>query len=199
MWSRSSLNQTIVIINPRFTNHLLFFQLCGHLILISIDHHNVGERGAMQPSSVQAKKSRLPLTVSSSLVPQGAASPPRTHRTVQVTVSLLLRPGWDASRSSVVVVQSLSHAQLFASSWTGSTPGFPVIHCLPEFVQTHVHWVIEAIQPTHPLSSPSPPAIHLSQHLGLFQWISSLNQVAKVLEFQLQHQSFQWIFRVDFL
>ena len=75
-----------------------------------------------------------------------------------------------------------------------STPGFPVLHHLLEFAQIHVHWVSDAIQPSHPLSSPSPPAFHLSQHQGLFQWVSSSYQVADVLELQLQHQSFQWIF-----
>ena len=72
-----------------------------------------------------------------------------------------------------------------------STPGLCVHHQLPESTQTHVHWVGDAIQPFHPLSSPSPPAFNLSQHQGLFQWVSSSHQVAKVLEFQLQHQSFQ--------
>ena len=76
-----------------------------------------------------------------------------------------------------------------------STPGFPVHHQLPELAQTHVHWVSDAIQPSHPLLSPSPPAFNLSHHQGLFQWVSSLHQVAKVLELQLQHQSFQWISR----
>ena len=80
-----------------------------------------------------------------------------------------------------------------------STPGFPVHHQPLELTQTQIHWVGDAIQPSHPLSSPSPPAFHLSQHQGLFQWVSSLHQVVKVLEFQLQHQSFQWIFRTDFL
>ena len=78
-------------------------------------------------------------------------------------------------------------------------PGFPVHHQLPELTQTHVHWVGDAIQPSHPLSSPSPPAFNLFQHQGLFQWVSSSHQVTKLLEFQLQHQSFQWIFRIDFL
>ena len=68
-----------------------------------------------------------------------------------------------------------------------STLGLPVHHQLPEFTQTHVHWVSDAIQPSHPLSSPSPPALNLSQHQGLFKWVSSLHQVAKVLESQLQH------------
>ena len=78
-------------------------------------------------------------------------------------------------------------------------PGFPVLHYFPVFVQTHVHWVGDAIQPSHPLSPPSPPAFNLSQHQGLFQWVSSSHQVAKVLELQLPHRSFQWIFRTDFL
>ena len=80
-----------------------------------------------------------------------------------------------------------------------STPGFPVLHYLPEFDQTHVHWANDTFQPSHLLSSPSPPALNLSQHQGLFRWISSSHQVAKVLEFQLQCQSFQWIFRIDFI
>ena len=75
-----------------------------------------------------------------------------------------------------------------------SRPGLPVHHQLPEFTQTHVHWVGDALQPSHPLSSPSPHNFDLSQHQGLFQWVYSLHQVAKVLEFQLQHYSFQWIF-----
>ena len=80
-----------------------------------------------------------------------------------------------------------------------NTPGFPILHYLPEFAQIHVHWVDDATQPSHPLSSPSSPAFNLCQHQGLFKWVSSLHLVAKVLEFQLQHQSFQWIFRTDFL
>ena len=80
-----------------------------------------------------------------------------------------------------------------------STPGLLVHHQLPEFTQTHVHRVSDAIQPSHPLSPPSPPALNLSQHQGLFQWVSSSHQVAKGFAFQLQHQSFQWTFRTDFL
>ena len=73
-----------------------------------------------------------------------------------------------------------------------STPGLPVHHQLSELTQTHAHRVGDAIQPSHPLSSPSPPAPNSSQHQGLFQWVNSSHEVAKVLEFQLQHQSFQW-------
>ena len=80
-----------------------------------------------------------------------------------------------------------------------STPGLPVQHQLPEFTQTHVHWVGDAIQPSHPLSSPSPPALNLAQHQGLFKRVSSSHQVAKVVELQLQHQSFQWTRRTDLL
>ena len=80
-----------------------------------------------------------------------------------------------------------------------STPGLPVHHQLLEFTQTHVHQVGDAIQPSHPLSSASPPAPNPSQHQGLFQWVNSSHQVAKVLEFQLQHQSFQWTPRTDLL
>ena len=78
-----------------------------------------------------------------------------------------------------------------------STPGFPVHYQLPELTQTHVHRVGDAIQPSHPLSSPSPPILSPSQNQGLFKGVSSSHQVAKVLKFQLQHQSFQWTFRTD--
>ena len=96
-------------------------------------------------------------------------------------------------------VQSLSRVQLFVSSWTAAPPGLPVNHQLPESTQTHVHCVGDAIQPSHPLLSPSPPDLNPSQFQGLFKWLSSPHQVAKVLEFQLQHQSFQWTPRTDLL
>ena len=92
----------------------------------------------------------------------------------------------------------------FAQSWPTlchpmdcNTPGLPVHHPLRVLTQTHVHWVSDAIQPPHPLSSPSPPTFNISQHQGLFKWVRSSHQVAKVLEFQLQHQSFQWTPRTD--
>ena len=118
-----------------------------------------------------------------------------------------------------VKVKALSHVQLFATPWTisvqfssvaqlcpalcdsmdRSSPGLPVHHQLPESPQTHVHWVGDAIQPSHPLLSSSPPDFSLSQHQGLFKWVRALYQVAKVLEFQLQHQSVQWTPRTDLL
>ena len=80
-----------------------------------------------------------------------------------------------------------------------SMPGLPVHHQLLEFTHTHIHWVGDAIQLSYTLSSPSPPALNLSQHQGLCKWVSSSYQVAKVWEFQLQHQSFQWTPRTDLL
>ena len=79
------------------------------------------------------------------------------------------------------------------------TTDFPVHHQLQELTLTHVYPVSDAIQPSHPLLSPSSPAFNLSQHRGLFQWVSCSHQMAKVLEFQFQHQLFKWIFRTDFL
>ena len=93
-------------------------------------------------------------------------------------------------------VQLLSCVQIFATLWT-AMPGFPICHNLPEFAQTHVQSVSNAIQPSHPLLPSSPPAFSLSQHQGLFQRVSSLHQVAKALE--LQHQSLQLKFRIAFL
>ena len=80
-----------------------------------------------------------------------------------------------------------------------STPDLPVHHQLPEFIQTHVHQADHAIQPSHPLLSPSPPAPNPSQHQGLFQWVNSSHEVAKLLEFQHQHQAVQWTPRTDLL
>ena len=93
------------------------------------------------------------------------------------------------------VVQSWSHVPL-CDPVDCSTPGFPLLDHLLELAQTPVHWVSDAIQPSHPLSPPSPPAFNLSQHQGLFQWIGSSQQVANVLELQLQHQFFHWLFSV---
>ena len=99
-------------------------------------------------------------------------------------------------------VQFSSVAQLcltLCDPMNRSTPGLPVHHQLSEFAQTHAHQGGDAIQPAHPLSSPSPPAPNPSQHQGLFQLVNSLHEVAKVLEFQPQHQSFQWTPRTDLL
>ena len=101
--------------------------------------------------------------------------------------------------ASILCCSVTTSCPTLCNPMNSSTPGFPVLHYLPELAQTHVHWVDDAIQPSHPLSSHSPPAFSLSQHQGLFQWVGSSHQVAKVLELHLHLQSFQWIFRVDFL
>ena len=105
-------------------------------------------------------------------------------------------------KNTVRISQFSSVAQLcltLCDPMDCSMPGFPVHHQLPDLAQTHVHWVGDTIQPSHPLLSPSLPALNISQHQGLFKLDSSSDHVAKVLEFQLQHQSFQWIFRTYFL
>ena len=123
----------------------------------------------------------------------------------QTEVQLLGEFHWHFSRHFflllyVVQVSSVSQEwPTLCNPMNCSTPVLPVHHQLPEFTQTNVHWVGDAIQPSYPLLSPSPPALNLSQHQGLFQWVSSSHQVAKVLEFQLQHQSLQWTPRTDLL
>ena len=99
---------------------------------------------------------------------------------------------WWAGPCSVLFSSVTQSCLTSCNTMNHSTPGLPVHHQLPQFTQTHVHWVSDAIQPSHPLSSPSPPAPNPSQHQGLFQWVNSLHEVAKVLQFQLQNQSFQW-------
>ena len=101
-------------------------------------------------------------------------------------------------RFSSVQSVTLSRVWLFVTRWIAAQPGLPLHHQVPEFTQTHVRRVSDAIQPSHPLSSPS-PAPNPSQHQGLFQWVNSSHQVAKVLEFQPQHQSFQWTSRTGLL
>ena len=88
-------------------------------------------------------------------------------------------------------IHGVTRSRTQPSDLTGSMPGLPVHHQLPESTQTHVHQVNDTIQLSHPLLSPSPLALNLSQRRGLFKLVSSSHQVAKVLEFQLQHQSFQ--------
>ena len=107
---------------------------------------------------------------------------------------------WTGVKFSSVQFSSVAQSCLTpCNPVSRSTPGLPVYHQLPEFTQTQVHWVGDAIRPSHPLLSPSPPAPNPSQHQGLLQWINSSHQVAKVLGFQLQHQSFQWTPKSDLL
>ena len=113
--------------------------------------------------------------------------------------------GWPISKEFWIICPVFQFSSVtqscptFCNPMNRSTPGLPVHHQLLEFTQTHGHRVGDAIQPSHPLLSSSPPALNLSQHQSLFKWVSSLYQLAKVLEFQLQHQSFQWTPRTDLL
>ena len=95
------------------------------------------------------------------------------------------------------VFQSLSHIWLFATPWSASCQTSLSFTLSQSLLKPHVHWVSDAVQPSHPLLPLFPLVLNLSHHQGLFQWIGSSHQVTKVLE--LQHQSFQWIIRVDFL
>ena len=109
---------------------------------------------------------------------------------------------WSPERKNKTVGQFSSVAQscpTLCNPMNLSMPGLPVHHQLPESTQTQIHWVSDAIQPSHPLLSSSSPAPNPSQHQGFFKWVSSLHHVIKVLEVQLQHQSFWWMFRTDIL
>ena len=106
---------------------------------------------------------------------------------------------WDLKSDSVQFNSVAQSCPTLCDPKNLSMPGLPVHHQLPEFTQTHVHRIGDTIQPSHPLSSRSPPAPNSSQYQGLFQWVNSSHEVAKVLEFQLQPQSFQWTPRIDLL
>ena len=115
-----------------------------------------------------------------------------------------LCPLWMRSRCACAVSSVTQSCLNLCSPMDCSMPGFPVHHQLPQLIQTHVHWVSDDIQPSYPLSSPSPPTFSLSQHQGPFHRVSSSHQVAKLLEFKLQHQSFSeysglFSFRIDWL
>ena len=99
---------------------------------------------------------------------------------------------------SNAVVQLLSYARLFFDPMDCSTPGFSVPPHLSESTQVHVHCISDAVQPSHTQIPSSPSALNPSQHQGLFQWVSCSHQMTKILEFQLQHQPFQWVLRIDF-
>ena len=119
-----------------------------------------------------------------------------------ILCSLGIYPSYFSPCPSLTVlssIQLLSRVWLIETPMDCSTPDLPVHHQVPQFTQTHVHWISDAIQTSHSPLSPSLPTFNLSQHQDHFKRVNSSHQVAKLLEFQLQHQSFQWIFRTDFL
>ena len=144
-----------------------------------------GVEGVMQTPR-DAASSSLPL-------PYLCRFPSRVSRLLPKHVSLSCQPLFCLQFSSAAQSCPTLHDPM-----NRSMPGLPVHHQLPESTQTHVDCIGDAIQPSYPLSSPS-PALNLSQHQGLFKWVSSLHQVGKALEFQLQHLSFQWTPRTDLL
>ena len=125
-----------------------------------------------------------------------------THQAVGTNSLLYCHYTREQQGISLIMVQFSSVPQsclTLCNPMDCSRPGLPIHHQLLEPTQTHVHWVGDAIQPCHPLSSPSPLIFKFSPHQDLFKWVSSSHQVAKLLEFWLQHQYFQWVFRTDFL
>ena len=141
----------------------------------------------------------------SSLIKCHFQFPPWIHNFKEVPIPLkaalsIFKILLNCSRETPIQFSSVTQSCLtLCNPVDSSTPGFPVHYQLPELSQTQVHQVSDAIQPSHPLISPSPSAFNLSQHQGLFQGVSSLYQVARVLEFQLQYQSFKWTLRTDLL
>ena len=142
------------------------------------------------------QKSSTPWARGGGLIKWSLVAPAQLHQpcccTVTQSCPTLCDPLNGQHASSHTQFSSVTQSCLtLCSPMDCSTPGLPVHHQLPEFTQTHVHWDSDTIQPSYPLLPSSPPAFNLSQHQGLFRWVSSSHQVAKVLEFQLQHQSFE--------
>ena len=171
---------------------LLFNMLCRLVITFLPRSKHLGSFPFTLQVSTQLSQYRKPSLTSSYLRCMSLLQNP----TVSLFTHLVtLHCPWNPYVSSVQLIRSVMSDSLRPHR---SMPGRPVHHQLPEITQTHVHWVGDAIQSSHSLSSPSPTAFSLS-HQGLFKWVSSSHQVAKGLEFQLEHQSFQWTPRTDLL
>ena len=157
---------------------------------------NTGSWLSAKPWTAQVHLTRSPV----GLQPCGLVTFPVPECIIGIDIPRIWQDSQiDSLIHGVVQFSSVQSRPTLCDRMDRSTSGLPAHHQLPEFTQSHVHWVGDAIQPSYPLSSLSPPTFNLSQHQGLFQWVSSSHQVVKVLEFQLQHQSFQWIFRTDCL
>ena len=132
---------------------------------------------------------------------QDLSVPLKLQKSNQVHVHCMddtIQPSHPLMSSSIQFSLVIQSCLTLCNPMECSIPGFPDHHHLPEITQTHVHCISDAIQHSHPLSSPSPPAFNLSHHQALFQWVHSSHQVSEVLKFQLQYWSFQWIFRTDY-
>ena len=183
--------------------HCLFLILCLHILLSNQSQERVSLSGThvTRWEPVWMALDNLPIAGTGPLI----TSAKSLCHYCSMFIDLRIRMYLFGDRDSTFIcnkVLDTSVTQLFPTlcdPMNCSTPGLPVHHQLPEFTQTHAHRVDDAIQPSHPLLPPSPPAPNPSQHQGLFQWVSSSHEVAKVLEFQLQHQSFQWTTSTDLL
>ena len=195
MWQRESQTKVVTFLRPsiKITQNLLppvSIQHGSHL------NNQIPEEGTHIPSWVEECqslcKNSMREVICGLTTTTGNSLPFTSEKEEILHVLVLVSSSFAVQFSSVVQPCSTLHDPMDCS-----TPGLSVHHQLLELAQTHVHWVGDANQPSHPLSSPAPPDFNLSQLQGLFQWVSSLHQVTKILE--LQHQSFQWIFKIDFL
>ena len=182
------------------TSLCYFYPLLARLAVRRLQHHSSrlvrpAPSGWHRLTLMGDKPRRERLTSYPADLVQGLPTDRRFKTVLQVQTSLHVVSGGLILLISVSSVTQL--CPTLCNPMNLSTPGLPVHHQLPEFTQTHVHWVGDAMQPSHLLLSPFPPALNLYQHQGLFKWVSSSHQVAKVLEFQLQHQSFQWAPRTN--
>ena len=177
------------------------FQSGGHCWIFQICWHIECSTSTASPFRIWNRSVGIPLPLLALFI----VMLPKAHLTLHPRISSsrsVASPLW-LSRSLRSFLYQFSSVPLsvwfFVTTWTAACQASLSIHQLPELAQTHVHWVSDDIQPSHPLSFSSPPAFNLSQHQGLFKWVSSPHQEAKLLEFQLQHQCFQWIFGTEFL
>ena len=174
--------KTIALTIQTFVSRVmsLLFNILSKFIIAFLPRSNHLISWLQSPSTVileyKKKKSVTSFTFSPSICHEVIGLNAMIFSSVQFSYSVMSDSLWP---------HGLQHAR---SPCPSPTPGV---------YSTHVHWVIDAMQPSHPLLSPSPPTFNLSQHQSLIKWVSSLHQVVKVLEFQLQHQSFQWIFGTD--
>ena len=144
------------------------------------------------PQGLQVRGCSSPCSESAFLPGPEFSSVPCPHHASEISIPFFYQHFGQSHSGDRMLLLFFSHSVMSDCLQPHGlpTPGFPVLHYLPEFAQTHIHQVGDAIQPSPPLLSPSPPAFNLFQHQGLFKVVSSSHQVAKVLEFQLQHQSF---------
>ena len=140
-------------------------------------HNNDGVVTHLEPDTLECEVNQVLGDITTNKASEGAGIPIGLFKILKGDAVQLLH--------SVQFSSVTQSCPTLCNPMNSSTPVLPVHHQLPEFTQTHIHWVSDAIEPSHPLSPPSPPARNLSQHESLFQWVNSSHEVAKVLEFHL--------------